>query len=85
MNTYPAISHRFQSVRAPDLQGYWLDAKDWLRACRQALVRRRTEKLLAGLDRAILEDLGVPHDGVSPSAGALDRYPYVITVEVRKV
>jgi hypothetical protein len=43
------------------------------------LQRRLTERLLAELDPSILEDIGVPHDQVSPSAGALERYPTVIT------
>jgi uncharacterized protein YjiS (DUF1127 family) len=38
----------------------------------------RTERVLSRLDRSILEDIGVPHDHVSPSAGPLERFPTVI-------
>ncbi|MCB1378642.1 MAG: hypothetical protein KDK89_09795 [Alphaproteobacteria bacterium] len=40
----------------------------------------RTAQLLGQLDRTILEDIGVPHENVSPASGSLDRYPDVIKI-----
>jgi hypothetical protein len=59
--------------------------KTWRGIYREARLRRKTEKLLSALDRSILEDLGIPHNNVSPTAGSLDRYPHVITIKPRKI
>lgn len=49
---------------------------------RQEVVLRisiwKTERVLSRLDASVLEDIGVPHDNVSPGAGPLERYPSVI-------
>lgn len=47
-----------------------------------SLQRRLTERVLARLDASTLEDIGVPHEHVSPSAGPLERYPTVISVRI---
>jgi hypothetical protein len=85
MNTYSAVEHDFQSARVSSFGNYWHRCKPWFGAYLSARSRRKTEKLLASLDRSILEDLGVPHDNVSPTAGVLDRYPRVITVKPRGI
>lgn len=41
--------------------------------------RRQTRKVLEALPPELLEDLGVPHVGCSPTAGTLDRYDEIIT------
>ena len=85
MTFYSLVQRDFRSAGVANPGKFWRIAKARFDACLAARSRRQTEKLLARLDRSILEDLGVPHDGVSPSAGALDRYPHVITVETRRI
>jgi hypothetical protein len=38
----------------------------------------RTHQALQSLPPEVLEDIGVPHVGVSRRAGKLERYPFVI-------
>ena len=80
MNTYVAIRSDFQSVSKSPLEQAWSRLRIWLAAYLKGNARRRTETILAGLDRSVLEDIGVPHDHVSLRAGTLDRYPRMITV-----
>ena len=54
-----------------------------LRVWLAAWSERRTRKILASLDPAALEDIGVPHTDTSPYAGPLERYPRVITARKR--
>jgi len=81
MTSYVAIQSHQQSTDASYLQDALYHVKAWLAVYRVGRARRRTEKLFARLDRSILEDIGIPHDHVSLRAGALNRYPHVITVK----
>ena len=85
MNVYLLLQHDFQPAGVVSPGKYWRFVKARFEAYLAARSLRATEKLLAGLDRSILEDLGIPHDDVSPTAGALDRYPRVITVKPRRI
>lgn len=80
MNTYAATRSNFQSVPESSLKQGWSRLRIWLADYLEAKTRRQTETILAGLDRSVLEDIGVPHDHVSLRAGILDRYPRMITV-----
>lgn len=42
------------------------------------VTKKTTEMALSRLDPSMLEDIGVPHESVSPCAGPLERYPTVI-------
>jgi uncharacterized protein YjiS (DUF1127 family) len=80
MTTYVAIQPDLQSTVSPFRQRVWLAALRWLADYRALAAERRTRKALARLDRATLEDIGVPHTEMSLRAGPLTRYPEMITV-----
>lgn len=83
MNTYvaiqfdPQLAEPVAAIRQPSRINLLLQG--W----RAAWSQRRTRRILSSLDRAALEDIGVPHCDTSPRAGALERYPHVITVRKR--
>jgi hypothetical protein len=85
MKTYSAVQHDLQFTGVLSLGNYWHHVTIWFSAYQSASSQRKTERQLASLDRSILEDLGIPHDNVYPTAGVLDRYPRVITVKPRGI
>jgi hypothetical protein len=80
MNIYEASLFTFQPDQ--DIPGkplvQWISEK--LNAWRRLRAAKETDAVLASLDAATLEDIGIPHVGTSPCAGLLDRHPRVIAL-----
>ena len=78
MTNYHAKLDRFQPSALNPLTTF----QAWLADCKAStlhwLIERHTRKVLEGLDRGMLEDIGVPHENPSPCAGELNRYPEII-------
>ncbi len=72
-------SHPRRSTRSAGLAGFW-----WTQFLAR-LDARRTHRILSSLDPEVLEDIGVPHTNVRPSAGLLERHPHVIAITMWKI
>ncbi len=83
MNQFVALGFDFQSTAPVCSPVQILRHMGWLRDFLALCSEVRTRRILSTLDRATLEDIGVPHHDTSPRAGALERYPRVITIRKR--
>ena len=78
MTNYHATLDRFQPFMVNSLAASQTWVSNLLKSSSRWLIERHTRKVLEGLDRITLEDIGVPHEDPSPRAGELKRYPDII-------
>ena len=78
MTNYHATLDRFQPSAASPLVAAQTWVSNLLASASHWLIERHTRKVLEGLDRSTLEDIGVPHEDPSLRAGELTRYPHMV-------
>ena len=78
MTNYHATLGRLQPSAVNPLVAAQTWVSNLLASASHWLIERHTRKVLEGLDRITLEDIGVPHEDPSPRAGELKRYPDII-------
>ena len=78
MTNYHATLDRFQPFMVNSLAASQTWVSNLLKSSSRWLIEWHTRKVLEGLDRSTLEDIGVPHEDQSLRAGELKRYPSII-------
>ena len=79
MTSYHATLGRLQPSAVNPLVAAQTWVSNLLAPASHWLIKRHTRKVLEGLDRGMLEDIGVPHEDTSPRAGVLNRYHEIIS------
>ena len=79
MTNYHATLGRLQPSAVNPLVAAQTWVSNLLAPASHWLIERHTRKVLEGLDRGMLEDIGVPHEDTSPRAGVLNRYHEIIS------